>query len=163
KRLRGRHAGRAERERHRHRCAQLCAGRHRAGRARVQHRRHVVVCDAAVLPVARQRRERDRHVPVQGERRDGRLQHRDRHQKDAWSVSEEGTLTGQSVAATDVDVENLTYALVGTAPAELTFNADGTWSYVPPASYQSLDGGESQTVTFQYKANDGTIDSAPAT
>jgi len=79
------------------------------------------------------------------------------------SVSEDGTLTGQAVTATDVDIEPLTYAVVGTPPAGLTFNSNGTWSYAPPVSFQALDTGESQQVTFQYKANDGTVDSSPAT
>ncbi len=79
------------------------------------------------------------------------------------SVSEDGTLTAQAMIATDADGNGLVYAVAGTAPAGLTFNANGTWSYVPPVSFQSLDSGEPQQVTFQYKANDGSVDSNIAT
>jgi VCBS repeat-containing protein len=85
-------------------------------------------------------------------------------QSDAVSVSEDGAIVGRNFTATDVDVENLTYAIVGTAPAGLTLNGNGTWNYTPPAAtYQSLDDTETATVIFQYKANDGTADSDPKT
>ncbi|WP_042064392.1 VCBS domain-containing protein [Acinetobacter tjernbergiae] len=78
------------------------------------------------------------------------------------SGSEDASITG-TVAATDVDVEPLTYSLVGTAPAGLTFNSNGTFSLAPQAADQALDDGESRVVTFQFKANDGTVDSNIAT
>ncbi|HEX5277843.1 MAG TPA: Ig-like domain-containing protein [Fluviicoccus sp.] len=68
-----------------------------------------------------------------------------------------------SVAATDADGEALTYALVGEAPAGVTFRADGTFSVAPLAADQALDDGESRVVTFQYVANDGSAASDPAT
>ena len=76
------------------------------------------------------------------------------------SGTEDAAITG-SVSATDVDVEALTYAVSGTTPSGLTFNSDGSYSFVPDA--QSLDAGETATVSFQYVANDGAVDSTPAT
>jgi large repetitive protein len=63
-------------------------------------------------------------------------------------------ITG-TVGGTDVDGDALTYSLV--APVEgLTLNSDGSYSYVPAANFYG-------DVTFQYVANDGTIDSDPVT
>jgi len=73
----------------------------------------------------------------------------------SFTTAEDTSLTG-AVVATDIDSPSLTYALVGTAPAGLVFNADGTFSYTPPADFNGQ-------VSFSYKANDGSLDSAPAT
>jgi VCBS repeat-containing protein len=72
-------------------------------------------------------------------------------------------ILGAVPAGSDVDGEALTYQLIGGAPAGLTFNPDGTFSVVPLPSDQGMDDGESRQVVFQYIANDGTADSAPAT
>jgi VCBS repeat-containing protein len=81
----------------------------------------------------------------------------------ASGTEDDAVINGSVPAATDVDVEALTYSLVGAAPAGVTFNANGTFSVAPTLADQGLDTGESRVVTFQYVANDGTVDSAPAT
>ncbi|WP_439375552.1 beta strand repeat-containing protein [Bradyrhizobium sp. DASA03120] len=70
------------------------------------------------------------------------------------------TITG-SVVATDVDDgATLTYSLTAAAPAGLTFNADGSYSFDPTvAAYDHLKAGATQDVVVSYKANDGTADS----
>ena len=82
---------------------------------------------------------------------------------DAYSVSEDSTLnivpTGVLSNDSDVDGDVLSSVLVGAAPSGLTFNSNGSFTYLTPASYQSLAAGETATVTFQYKANDGGLDS----
>ncbi|RXS91015.1 tandem-95 repeat protein, partial [Acinetobacter junii] len=80
-----------------------------------------------------------------------------------WAGTEDDASITGAVLATDVDDEPLTYSLVGTAPTGLTFNSDGTFSLAPQAADQALDDGESRVVTFQYLANDGTVDSNVAT
>jgi VCBS repeat-containing protein len=79
--------------------------------------------------------------------------------------TDEDSVVGGSVAglADDVDGDSLTFNVAGDAPAGLTFNPDGSYSFLPGEAFQSLDDGEHQDVTFQYVANDGTVDSAPAT
>jgi VCBS repeat-containing protein len=83
---------------------------------------------------------------------------------DAFASGSEdgGPITG-AVSATDTNDDALTYALVGAAPAGVVFNPDGTFSVTPLAADQALDVGETRTVTFQYVANDGSANSAPAT
>ena len=78
------------------------------------------------------------------------------------SGTEDAPISG-SVAGNDVDVEVLTYSLVGAAPAGVVFNADGTFTVTPIAADQALNVGDSRTVTFQYRANDGDVNSTPAT
>src|SRR5260221_224261 len=73
----------------------------------------------------------------------------------SFTLAEDASFTG-AVAATDIDSATLTYALVGSAPAGLVFNTDGTFSYTPPADFNGQ-------VSFSYKANDGSLDSTPAT
>ncbi len=88
------------------------------------------------------------------------------------SGSEDSATVGGTLAATDVDVEALTYALVtgsvkvngSTVPdGTVTVNSDGTYSYTTGSADQALDTGETRVITFSYVANDGTVDSAPAT
>ncbi|BBO85622.1 hypothetical protein DSCO28_61880 [Desulfosarcina ovata subsp. sediminis] len=69
------------------------------------------------------------------------------------SVGPPGLLANDS----DVDGDPLTAAISGVSPAELTLNADGWFSFDATAL---LEGSIS---TFDYVANDGTVDSAPAT
>ncbi|WP_368044721.1 tandem-95 repeat protein [Sabulicella glaciei] len=76
----------------------------------------------------------------------------------ASGLEDAATITGR-VKATDVDGDTLTYSVVqGPAPAQgaLTFNPDGTYSFVPAKDFNGA-------VTFTYKANDGTADSSAAT
>ncbi len=77
---------------------------------------------------------------------------------DAVATDEDAGLNG-SVAGNDSDVDGdaLTFAL-GTGPANgsLVFNADGSFTYTPDTNFNGAD-------SFTYVANDGTVDSAPAT
>ncbi|WP_157068012.1 Ig-like domain-containing protein, partial [Desulfosarcina cetonica] len=57
----------------------------------------------------------------------------------------------------DIDGNPLTAAIYGVSPAGLTFNADGSFSFDATA----LAAGDS--VSFDYVANDGMLDSLPAT
>lgn len=75
---------------------------------------------------------------------------------DVYDVDEGGTLTAASVLGNDSDFHDgapnennlpLTAILVGPAPVGLTFEADGTFVYMPPADF----GGQ---VTFTYRAVD---------
>ncbi|MCB1507598.1 MAG: tandem-95 repeat protein, partial [Hyphomicrobiaceae bacterium] len=76
---------------------------------------------------------------------------------DAYSMDEDGTLVvaaAAGVLANDSDVEtpNLTAILVSdVSNGVLTFNADGSFNYVPDANFNGTD-------SFTYKANDGTED-----
>ncbi|MET0528495.1 MAG: Ig-like domain-containing protein, partial [Microvirga sp.] len=79
----------------------------------------------------------------------------------AASVDEDTQITA-SVSATDVDTANLTYSLVQGATANgspisgLTFEPNGTYKFKGPTDFNG-------TVTFTYKANDGSLDSNVAT
>ncbi len=85
----------------------------------------------------------------------------------ASDVSVMGTEDDASIAgkvqATDAEGNSLTYNLVGDAPAGLKFNSDGTFSLTPSAEDQALNTGQSRVIKFDYKANDGTVDSNKAT
>ena len=76
-------------------------------------------------------------------------------------TEDSATITG--TVHTNTNAELLSYALLGDAPSGVVFNADGTFRVTPLAADQGLDEGESRTVNFQYVANDGTVNSAPAT
>jgi VCBS repeat-containing protein len=78
---------------------------------------------------------------------------------------DEGMKVEGSVTATDADAgATLTYALVGAAPAGLSFKNDGTYSFdASDVAYNSLKAGETQDVLVKFKANDGTVDSAEQT
>jgi VCBS repeat-containing protein len=82
-------------------------------------------------------------------------------------TTNEDTVFNGQVSATDVDTgATATFRLVDGDPAVpgLTFRSDGSYSFDPRTIFNSLDTGESQTVTFSYIANDGFADSlAPAT
>ena len=90
----------------------------------------------------------------------------------ASGTENDASIGGSVPAATDVDVEPLTYQLVagsvtinGVAAADgtITLNANGSYSYAPILADQGLDTGESKIITFDYVANDGTANSAAAT
>ncbi|PAV46665.1 hypothetical protein CK486_17435, partial [Pseudomonas sp. HAR-UPW-AIA-41] len=80
------------------------------------------------------------------------------------SVAEDAALLSGSVVATDVDANaSLTFALSGTAPAGLTFNSDGSYSFNAASSaYQSLGVGQSAVLTIPYTVTDdqGAISTA---
>ncbi len=86
---------------------------------------------------------------------------------DDTATTSEDTLVGGSVVDNTTDPDDapasLAYSVVGTVPAGLVFNADGTWSFDPAGNFDGLDTGESTTVSFQYKANDGQADSNTST
>jgi LPXTG-motif cell wall-anchored protein len=71
-------------------------------------------------------------------------------------IDEDSSLTG-IVSGTDIDGDILKYYVV-TAPTHgsLKLNEDGTFTYTPNKDYNGED-------SFSFKANDGDIDSAPAT
>ncbi|KKB09800.1 VCBS domain-containing protein [Devosia chinhatensis] len=81
------------------------------------------------------------------------------------AVDEDATIDG-AVTANDVDAgqtETLTFELVGTAPAGLTFNADGTYSF-DASSYDALGEGEESDVVVTFIARDANgAASAPQT
>jgi VCBS repeat-containing protein len=74
----------------------------------------------------------------------------------SFAVAEDAAVVNGSVSATDVDAGAvLSYALTGAAPAGLTFNTDGTYSFDPGhAAYQSLGVGQSTVVTVPFRATD---------
>jgi VCBS repeat-containing protein len=78
---------------------------------------------------------------------------------DVATATEDGAVVTGSVATNDSDVDTgavLTYAVVGTAPAGVTLNADGSYSFDPSnAAYQSLAVGATQTVVVNYTVSDG--------
>jgi VCBS repeat-containing protein len=81
---------------------------------------------------------------------------------DAASTNEDvGTYSGSSVLANDFDWEH--QSLTATAGSfngvygTLTLNANGTYSYTPYASTQSLALGQNVTDTFTYTVSDGTL------
>ncbi len=81
------------------------------------------------------------------------------------AVAEDAVVNG-SVSATDDDAgetATLSYALVDPAgaPAGLTFNADGTYSF-DASSYDYLKAGEELELTIAFTASDATSTSAPA-
>ena len=80
----------------------------------------------------------------------------------ASGSEDDGSINGSVPNATDVDGDSLTYSVVGTAPAGVTFRSDGTFRVVPSGADQGLNNGESRVVAFQYLANDGSADSAAA-
>ncbi|HET9666586.1 MAG TPA: Ig-like domain-containing protein, partial [Desertimonas sp.] len=74
---------------------------------------------------------------------------------DAKVTAEDSTLNASLPAATDVDGDTLTYTLeLGTAG--LSFNPDGSYSYVPPADFNG-------SASFTYRATDGSLSSNLAT
>ena len=71
------------------------------------------------------------------------------------TVAEDATVSG-SVDAIDPDDANLTFSLVGDAPAGLTFNSDGSFTFDASADeYQDLNDGETLDVVVNFTASDG--------
>ncbi len=67
----------------------------------------------------------------------------------------EGQVVAGSLTATDEDGGNHTFTLI-TPPSKgsVTVNPDGTLSFAPGAAFNDLNTGESEDVTFTYKATD---------
>jgi VCBS repeat-containing protein len=76
---------------------------------------------------------------------------------DAFTVAEDTALSGNvALNDTDVDGDTLTFALSGAAPAGLTFNPNGTFSFnADDPSYDSIAAGSTRVVTFNYTVSDG--------
>jgi len=75
---------------------------------------------------------------------------------DASATTAEGSSIAFSLSATDVDGNDLTYS-VATAPANGSVTIDGSMAtYSPNVGFNGMD-------SFTFVANDGTVDSAPAT
>ncbi len=81
----------------------------------------------------------------------------------ASGSEDDGSINGSVPTASDADGDSLTYAVVGTAPAGVTFRSNGTFSVVPSGADQGLNVGQSRVIEFDYLANDGSADSAAAT
>ena len=81
---------------------------------------------------------------------------------DAYSANQDTTVNvdaahGVLANDTDADGDTLTATkLTNPSHGTLTFNANGSFSYVPAAGFVGVD-------SFTYKANDGLADSGPAT
>ena len=75
----------------------------------------------------------------------------------AANVAEGATLISGQVTATDADSTSLTYSLNAAAPAGLTFNANGSYSFdAANPAYNSLKaGGAPAVLTVAYTATDG--------
>lgn len=73
----------------------------------------------------------------------------------AASGNEDTTVNGWLPAATDPDGNNVTFHIAGTAPAGLTLNPNGSFSYVPAANFAGQ-------IPFNYIVRDSAgADSAP--
>ncbi len=79
----------------------------------------------------------------------------------ATKTGNEGQSLSGTVKASDVDAtDNLTYSLLDAAPAGLTFNTDGSYTFdANNSAYNSLAQGQTRDVEVRFKANDGTADS----
>jgi VCBS repeat-containing protein len=67
------------------------------------------------------------------------------------------------VSAIDLMGNAIGYALDGSAPAGVTFNADGTFTFDPKSAYKYLGVGESTSPSFQFTASDGQGTDSAAT
>ncbi|TXC65682.1 hypothetical protein FSC37_05340 [Piscinibacter aquaticus] len=85
-------------------------------------------------------------------------------QASSFTVAEDAAIVTGNVSATDIDTGGtLSYALNGAAPAGLTFNADGSYSFNPAnAAYQSLGAGQQQVITVPYTVTDNAGASSTA-
>ena len=74
----------------------------------------------------------------------------------SFTVAEDAAVVNGTVTATDVDTgSTLSFALNGAAPAGLTFNADGSYSFNPAnAAYQSLGVGQQTIITVPHTVTD---------
>ncbi|MBY8824498.1 Ig-like domain-containing protein [Sphingomonas colocasiae] len=70
------------------------------------------------------------------------------------TATEDGAVVTGQLVATDADAgATLTYAISGTAPAGLTINSNGSYSF-DPASYDSIGAGVTQDVVATYTVTD---------
>ncbi|MGV2986627.1 tandem-95 repeat protein, partial [Vibrio sp. E150_011] len=86
---------------------------------------------------------------------------------DGVNTDEDSVLNGVLPEATDVDGTVNAYALLNDIPedkGDLTFNADGTYSFNPGNDFQQLTDGQTEDVTFTYVAIDNEgLSSEPQT
>ncbi|MFA0086883.1 Ig-like domain-containing protein, partial [Vibrio sp. 10N.261.51.F12] len=86
---------------------------------------------------------------------------------DDVNTDEDSVLNGVLPEATDVDGTVNAYALLNDIPedkGDLTFNADGTYSFNPGDDFQQLTDGQTEDVTFTYVAIDNEgLSSEPQT
>ena len=76
---------------------------------------------------------------------------------DGTNTTPEDTPVDGIVTGSDVDGDALTFALNTQATnGNVVVNADGTYTYTPNANFNGVD-------SFTFVANDGTVDSVPAT
>jgi VCBS repeat-containing protein len=84
----------------------------------------------------------------------------------AGSISEDGAIVNASVTGNDSDIDRLdthAWSLVSfDGQGNLTFNADGSWSYDTNGAYDSLNDGDFADLSFQYAMtdNNGASDTA---
>ncbi|WP_172205241.1 retention module-containing protein, partial [Niveibacterium sp. COAC-50] len=72
------------------------------------------------------------------------------------NVTEGGALFNGNVVATDAEGDALSYSLISPAPAGLTFNTDGSYSFNPAnPAYDHLAAGQTQDVVVTYQVADG--------
>ena len=85
----------------------------------------------------------------------------------AAEATEDGDIVTGTLPATDADTsDSLTFSVAADseAPAGLTLNSDGSWSFNPVnAAYQHLAVGEKQEVTLNYTVTDGHGGSSDST
>ncbi|SNZ20526.1 calcium-binding protein [Cohaesibacter gelatinilyticus] len=81
----------------------------------------------------------------------------------ATATEDQASLDGQLIA-TDPDGDTLSFSLVsGPSSGSVSINSDGSYSFTPGSDFQHLAAGESQTVTFDYRVDDGNGTSDTAT
>lgn len=78
------------------------------------------------------------------------------------TTDEDTKITGL-LSATDPDNDSAVYSAVGALPAGATLNPDGSFSFDPAGNYDGLEAGDTASISFQVKANDGTAGSNVAT
>src|SRR5258708_11436739 len=75
--------------------------------------------------------------------------------------TDEDTVVGGTLSATDAENDPLTYALVAPV-AGVSVLPNGTWSYDPRGRHDALAPGKTDTVSFAFTASDGHVLSAVA-
>ncbi|WP_346658742.1 Ig-like domain-containing protein [Bradyrhizobium sp. 143] len=81
--------------------------------------------------------------------------------KAAAAQSDEDTVVGGTLTATDAENDTLSYALVTQVPG-VSLQSNGIWRYDPRGLHEALAPGQSDTVTFSFTANDGHATSTAA-